>query len=454
MRKILSFLAITTIGVTTAAIAAGSASGAAPPDSLPVIPSGVVEFVDAEAPGQLRRTDLGFPKDLGPNEMAEANRNGTAAEGLPLSDAELSELEVRERIWSDHFNPDVITEIAGEHYAGIFVDQASGGKAVISLSAEQEIFGKLQAEIRQRFDSSSEISRLSFQRVSHNEDRLLEVKEHLTSILIDNRQIEGVGIDTSGNGLVIMIADITSDGEAKQAVTQAVRSILGSAPGLKVEVMYGTNEDDSCTSRTSCGGTSDRRAGVRVNRVGPGGSCTSGFAIKIGTDEDILTAGHCWYGYTSGTINTADSGGQSFGWINSINKLYHNTYCDCRIIDTDDSLTTPSYIYYADWDKARRVTAKQQYPSQGSMVRLRATQTQSYGYIQYESYDYYNSTCGCTVKFSTLASYSSADGDSGGPITTAVGATAAGIHSGRSSGYGRYFSINNIETIFGGTILT
>ena len=274
--------------------------------------------------------------------------------------------------------------------------------------------------------------------VDHTMSELRDAKDSISQTMSAQTAIQGVGIDVINNQLVVVSAATQGDVDAE---------LLWFDLSIPVAFLAGGNTTDSCSSRDSCGGTSSRRAGVRVTQST---STSSGLSVTKSSNGTrySTTAAHFRYGVTSGPVT---SGGQSYGSLNSYTYLFSGSFCDCRLI-------TASYvanrIYYSDSDPFHAVTSKRTHSYVGDTVRLTGIKKQSNGVVKIVDYDYITTpACGCLMRASTLADYSSEEGDSGGAITSTGGGVAVGMHSGRSAGYGRYFDVDNMQAQMGVTIL-
>lgn len=269
--------------------------------------------------------------------------------------------------------------------------------------------------------------------------RELEARRSRVASMLNRDGIEGVALDVRNGGLMVVSSDLAA----------SRRSVTDLALDVPVDFRPGSNDDETCNDRLNCGGTNGRRGGVSLNRSGY--VCTSGLNIVRSGARHSTTAGHCWYGSTSGTVT---SGTQSYGSLNAVNALVNNTFCDCRLVSTTAGAATDNRVYYSDASKYLAVTGKRSYSSAGDTVRVLGRSTQNSGTVQYTGYQYWGSTCNCAVNGAVLATYASTGGDSGGAVTSTGGSVAVGLHSGRSSDLGRYFEVAQIEYAMNGSVLT
>lgn len=345
--------------------------------------------------------------------------------------------------WSDDAELDFRagTSVAMDHlrriptFAGTYIDREGADRWVVLISKDDD----LNEDQLLGLITSEEIrSRTTIRVVAHSLNELRERKRHVETMMSVSKEVLGVGLDIRKNGLYVVLAP-------------GVRApfLVDTLPPSSVPlyIVNGINSEDSCNDRLNCGGADARRGGVSLNRGG--GVCTSGLNVWKNGVAYSTTAGHCWYGSNSGLVA---SGTQTFGSLNGSNWLFSGSHCDCRLVTT--SGTTPNRLYRNNADKYQPVTSKTAYSQVGDYVRLYGRNTQSTGQVTYLEYTYISPTCGCQLSQATLASYSSAPGDSGAAIASTGGSIAKGIHSGRSGDEARFFEIWVVESQMGVTIRT
>lgn len=99
-----------------------------------------------------------------------------------------------------------------------------------------------------------------------------------------------VGLDTMNNRLAVAVRSV----DLPEA--QSVAAKLEIELGVPVAVEAGEEDRDvDCTSRNNC--HDPYKAGINIYKgaVDSVPECTMGFHIRIGTDEQFVTAGHCGY---------------------------------------------------------------------------------------------------------------------------------------------------------------
>lgn len=317
-------------------------------------------------------------------------------------------------------------------FGGMWFDQTSGNLVLAFASVDKARDEKVLSLLPSAIRSGTRV-----EVVKHSLASLRRYHEQARSLL--GHGINGVALDIRGNGLMVMSED--------EALARQLTGLQG-LTDVPIVFLKGSNSEDTCSSRASCGGTSARRGGVRI--VAHGATCTSGLIADYFGARYAVTAGHCWYGWLSGSVT---SGGQSFGTLNSDNAYFHGSFCDCRLVPTTAGVTAGARVYFSTASPYLAITSKIGLGNLGDSVRLSGQYTQSSGTISYVDYAYIGEACGCELIGSALATYGSTGGDSGGSITSTNGVVAKGIHSGNSGGYGRFFEVTRIQDALDVTVM-
>lgn len=430
------------------------------PTEAEAVSRSVVSFrSDAELPP---REQFGFPSIASERVSAEARENNSLLDyGAALLDSEAAELKIRFSMLDES---DRVQELAEKNpgFGGMYLDHQSG-ELVINLATDEE-------KERERFEDTLRQSGL-FHKGTENRVVVREVNHSLEQLSAAQDVID----KQVGKGLIRATGVLRAENRLWVALDESLRSerladtvepFLNGVPReIPISVSFGlTNGEDACNDRRDCaGGGTTRRAGVGV-RVGTG-VCTTGFAFKRANgDEFISTAGHCWFGTSSGTAIRAWDSSQYFGSLGSINPYANasTVICDCRLIQTADNKTA-NVLYRSDNVKWRTITAKTLHNQETDLVRMfgAGTNIQSIGSVEMIgiTIDGTNDfACGCVVFDMTLASYDAVGGDSGAAITRSTISRAAGIHSGETMidgvTYGRFADVDNMQDALGGVVMT
>lgn len=261
--------------------------------------------------------------------------------------------------------------------------------------------------------------------------------------------MEGVTSSHRENALVVMVS------EAGAKDTQSTAADFSKRHGVSVRVQLSEGADDACSSQAYC--DSPQRGGVAITRQSPGSPCTSGFTVVYPSGNRMaLTAGHCWYGYNSGTVyGSPTNSGASFGSLNSSNALYQGSTADARVVDTPNSTTQPWIYWVGGTEWVIRGKRDRLEISEGDRVCLRAYVQQSpmCANVSYVDSTFRVEACSCDVQDFMFAPYGRTGGNSGGPVVTDDGRVALGIHSGTNGGLGRFSPVSEAESRLGVSVL-
>jgi hypothetical protein len=171
-------------------------------------------------------------------------------------------------------------------YAGAYQDHRNGGRVVIMLTRHDAV---AEASLRSlaRIDSPG----IDFGVARHTSTELTDAAEAARDVWmsVTDLPLRGIGIDYRNNAVRLGVESHNMDAAATLA--PSVSEKLGVVVSL-VEVDPGSAEIAACDDRDHC--AYPFRLGVRIHansETGP--RCTMGFHIKLGTDYQYLTAGHC-----------------------------------------------------------------------------------------------------------------------------------------------------------------
>lgn len=323
-----------------------------------------------------------------------------------------------------------------DNYAGSFLDTANGGRLVVQFAdalPTQKTREQFSAKAVVSGSSTDDVEFRVVKRSSKDLDQAMDaVTKWADSARGGADPVVSVSEDVTANRLKVALRTGTDPA--------AVREILGKM-GVSADFTESTGAVDlACTSRNKC--DSPRRGGVGVEM--PGGNCTIGWIVKKGSTLAAVTAGHCSYGRTSGTVK---SGGAAYGSLTSNNALKNGTHADMRYIKI--SSNAKPWLYQNNSNKAR-VVKKEALGTVGATSCLfgRNSATPRCGTLKSTNVKRKSPTCNCWVYGQSSATFSAAGGDSGGAIASSTtGSTARGILSG-SGGDGtmHYSSIGYTST--------
>lgn len=418
-------ISLSVVLLVIAGLLLGSAASLAAPGE-PNAPDAMPTNEEAELRARSRniRTLLGFDAAedrLAALEEGEASDEGVERYGFLFTVSELDEFELRMAIMEGgRYEAHRYAERL-ESFAGAYSQDGAYGFVIALVDPKPSEV----AEIRSRFPYSDERLKIVDADVTYS--ALREATERVAIAYADdirNGPLVRAGIDVSVNSVTVYYVE--ADPELFDRIRQSARVSVQFRPGVP-------SGDQICTSRANC--NSEQRAGVQIN--GPGGSrCSSGFIVRTTTGNEMaLTSGHCWFGFTSGTVNSGAAG--FFGTLTGQNALEEGSPADARLIETANA-SSENWVYYAESLREREVgQAHQLYTDAalGDMVCVRAyvLQADPCGTVQSVHVVDYVTACDCFVNTQILANYDSAGGNSGGAVISPSGYTAVGVHRGAGS---------------------
>lgn len=213
---------------------------------------------------------------------------------------------------------------------GLWIDHMRGGALVVqTLETNQALEARIRAE------EPAESNGVIFETVNNTRAELWSAVDKVWEIaprIAPELEVIAVAADTPANAVRIQVApDDLALGSKLSAAVQL-------ETGVDVFSVAGERDvETACYTRDHC--TSPMKAGNRLHKGSNGGStCTQGFRVKVGSDWQITTAGHCghegpnsWYHQGYGVV----------GWENS--SLYNCSTNQCQdimriqISDSQDS---------------------------------------------------------------------------------------------------------------------
>lgn len=201
--------------------------------------------------------------------------------GMPLSATEVADLLHRGEM-QQLVDGTVDIARASEFFAGVYLDQLSGGQAVFMFTESDPLAERSLAA------ALPEDGAFRVERALRTERELLALKDRLDSDLPvlreDGIEVVRVAFQASRNTLLIGVHGLTD------ATTKTLAERYG--PGLVV-FEDDIAEADACTSSNNC---RPIKGGIAINDAsGISGQCTAGFIVdKYDVDAwYVLTAGHC-----------------------------------------------------------------------------------------------------------------------------------------------------------------
>jgi hypothetical protein len=265
------------------------------------------------------REDFGLSTDPALVSLLSNDTSANMEFGVPLTNAELANLQQRGAIESQ-LGPIVTALGAFPEFAGLYVDQADGGRVVVTVAGDE---AKIAAALSSALPAGA---RSRIEHVDRNLAALEQIRQSAQNqfdALARSSGLTSLAIDTRTNRVDFGIDPFDSN--------VAVSLIGQFGPGASV-VFNPLATLDSCTSRDNCG--SPMKGGLRITTVVDpltGYECTSGFlagktAGGVANHLYLLTAGHC----------LAHGGGNNHSWSHhavpfGTSRTYQ--FCDCCSAD-------------------------------------------------------------------------------------------------------------------------
>jgi hypothetical protein len=289
-----ALVAVAFAAATTAAAAAAPASADPSPRGQGTSPS-----VSRDPAAVRFRQSLGLPTDDSALLVAaKAGNRARALFGVPLSDAELREMRLRQRVIADDV-PTIRTRVpevaGGDALAGVWMDNRGGGRLTAAVTRRAgAVEAALRASVRHP-DRLQVVTRTwSLTDLEATERRLRGLAS------AHGVQVAGLKIDERANRVRVFAAD-------PAAMRTRVRAWLPGSNPVTVEravpAVVGTTWLNS----------PPLRGGQKINSS-EGYTCTSAFVARGGGNYFLLTAGHCgkafvtWdqQGFDAGITNKSD----------------------------------------------------------------------------------------------------------------------------------------------------
>lgn len=291
---------------------------------------------------------------------------------------------------------------------------------------------------------------VQFHVVANSKKDLIAVRNQLWSDLADSDLGHGglhaIGIDIENNQLVIELDSNISVEDRNSS--QSLASRLGSQiTGVSYRITYTELGTDSACDDFPEDCADPMMGGIRITKgSNDGGACTLGFMVKDGSDTQILTAGHC--GYT-GSSNWYHEGYGSSSFGSEIDdSAYTDEGRDGMLIQLPDSQGSNDVAYCAG-QYCLQITGhlnSSDLYEEMPLNTLGQASGHRTGIIMDIDYSWWSGKCNCP-QYGISATYSSADGDSGGPVW--YGSKAVALHSsGGSSALRRAVQIQTLLDIY------
>lgn len=265
---------------------------------------------------------------------------------------------------------------------------------------------------------------------------------------IGNGGLHAVGIDIANNRLVLELDSSISEADrnSSSGLASRLRSQVTEVSFTIIYTEIGTDSDcdnfpNDCAN-PMMGGIAIKKGSIQ------GPPCTLGFMVKDGSDTQILTAGHCgWSGSTSWYHN--GYGSSSFG-SEIDDDAYFDIGRDGMLIQIPESQGSNDVAVCAGhWGCVQITGYLQASELYGGMPVNTLGQVSGHrtGTISDTDHTWWSGACNCQ-QYGVEATYSSANGDSGGPVW--YGNNAIALHaSGGSSSSRRAVQVEYLLIYYG-----
>lgn len=220
--------------------------------------------------------------------IASGSDLGRAETGMVLTRVEAEAINLQSRMDFASAVSESILPFARPRadFGGAYIDQLDGGRLVLLFTGADELRDR---ELRAREpDASLGITMLE---VTHSYASLREAVEGMPDAwksVFGEVPFFGAGIDVPRNAVRVEV-----DPGLLRSVQRAVGR-LEAALGVPIGVVVGEPSEpaQTCPSRATCHTPMEAGALIRQSST----TCTMGFHIRIGSDEQLLSSGHCGYG--------------------------------------------------------------------------------------------------------------------------------------------------------------
>lgn len=376
------------------------------------------------------RADFGLPADRETvvDLLTSGQDVGTVRLGIPMTAQEEAALDLPGRMAfanaiHEELMPYLETLLT---FGGVYIDQERNGGLVVSLTAADP---KVEANVAALAPSPNRGIAIRYVATPQAELRSAAVQAWEVWLqLAPAIELRAVGVDVAGNQLRIRVADVDLPDAAVPA-GEVARQL-----GVAVEVQPAeAGAEDACTSRDNC--TTPMKAGIRIRQGSQYSTtiCSMAFHIRIGTNEQFLTAGHCGH---SGSNNWYHIGYGANKVGSELGTLYQQNGQDAMRVEMPDAQADDQIFGISSNIVGHRD------PVQGEAVlaSLGNTNAVDGGTVSEDFHSWTGDSCGCTIWGANHDNISTAPGDSGSPISVgSIGgsAVAVGIHNRATGDFAR-----------------
>lgn len=401
------------------------------------------------------RAVYGLPTDSAAIRALAADDVGTPQWGVAMTSSESSLVNMNARIsFADAVDLVVLPALRKlPSFGGAWIDQLNDGELVVQLTKDEP---EAKAAATARLPEQSR--GLRFETVMHSEADLvgaLSIASDLWTKWSSVRPIS-MAVDTPQNALIVEVLDVDA------AVAKADAASIADAVGISIAVdssAISRPTDIACTDREHC--SDPYEAGVLIHEGGTSGEppCTLAFPIVVGTDIQVLTAGHCayygsvWYHKGEGRVGSV----QANQWqANGRDILRLSMY------DVQASESVYGFVSPPSWNP-EQYNAINGYPiaNETLCVSLGRSNRSDCGTVTSTAKKYWSDTIGFWVFGANMNGLTPQpiDGDSGSPVHRSYEYTGPGTPHWRHTAvgvltteFGDFAKINDSLAVWNATI--
>jgi hypothetical protein len=340
--------------------------------------------------------------------------------GVPLFDDELTELHARREV--ERALPKVDLRAREEPgFGGIWFDQKAGGEVVVQLTTSEDR-SRLRDELTAFLPSHRRVRIETVAWELADLERLHQrIARDLDTLRSEGFDVAGIGTDVRENHVAVHVLDLNDERRAE------LDARYGNDPRIAWLNTRASGLDDG--PRTNSPG--QLKAGLKITSA-TGSYCTAGFAVDRGTwpgTRYLLTAGHC------GAVGSTWDHNWDANYQMSANFTQTGSTADAAAIGVP--FEDASNLLYLEADDIAAVfgTASIDFPG---VTRCKSGMGSGTTCGTVTNSSYIHVAGGATIFDTTVATYTRAGGDSGGPVyePNAVDSdgvrriNAAGLHRG------------------------
>lgn len=393
------------------------------------------------------RSDLGF--DSGSVDSLLNNfpaRRGLLETGFLLSAHERAKLDARVELGKSMMG--ALSRADGaEGFGGARLEHTGNGVFHVYYTPDSE-----GAAVKADFQSAAPTgTSVQFHVVADSKKELVAQRDRLWTELEDSDigpgGLHAIGIDIKNNRLVVELDSAISEAErdSSHGLASRLHTLLKDVSYTIIYTELGFDSDcgdfpDDCVS--------PMMGGIAIKKGSTSGpACSLGFMVKDGSDTQALTAGHC--GWSGSTDWYHDGYGSSRFGYEIDDDAYFDFGRDGMLVQMPESQGSNDIAYCVGRWGCVQITGylkvSDLYEGMPLNVLGQASGHRS-GTIHDIGYSWWSDTCECP-QYGIAATYSSVDGDSGGPVW--YGYDAIALHaSGASAPYRRAVQVQPLLSFY------